>query len=262
MLSFLRRTFKIGHGARAIPRAGRKRIDFGNNVPNFPIYAIGDIHGRLDLLLNAEDVIIRDANGHAGLIVCLGDYIDRGPQSSGVLSHLLKPPPQGLKRITLCGNHEAAFLDFAIEPSSNMLWLEHGGRQTLMSYGLDADYFLRKKRTGLEELKVALHEAIDPEHIALLERLPVYLKAGSYLFVHAGLRPGVPLEEQSDDDMMWIREPFLSEGFGDEITVIHGHTPISKPEFHQRRIGIDTGAYATDRLTVLKVMGSKAEIIL
>lgn len=229
--------------------------------PVFPVYAIGDIHGRLDLLIKAQELIQRDANGGKALVICLGDYIDRGPQSSGVLSRLLISLDDRIKRVCLCGNHEIAFLDFLKNPQENLLWLEHGGRETLLSYGIDVDYFLRNKKKGLQELKSTLAEAVNPEHVNFLESMPISLRAGSFVFVHAGLRPGIPLEEQSDEDMLWIREPFLAQGFEEGITVVHGHTPVLEPEFTRGRVAIDTGAFATDRLTVLKIINGKASVL-
>jgi serine/threonine protein phosphatase 1 len=233
----------------------RRRLDLGDRPVSFPIYAIGDVHGSLDLLLQAERKILADMAGSSSpaLVILLGDYVDRGRDSCGVLQHLLQPPPAPLRRIALCGNHEQLFSDFLENPQDNMHWLDFGGRQTLLSYGVDIDYFLHKGRLRLQPFKDALIGAVPQTHRQLLSSLPIYARIGPYIFVHAGLRPGIPLEVQTDEDMLWIREPFLSEGAGLDLLVIHGHTPVAEPESGPQRIGIDTGAFTTGRLTVLKL---------
>lgn len=233
----------------------RRRLDLGDRPVSFPIYAIGDVHGSLDLLLQAERKILADMAGSSSpaLVILLGDYVDRGRDSCGVLQHLLQPPPAPLRRIALCGNHEQLFSDFLENPQDNMHWLDFGGRQTLLSYGVDIDYFLHKGRLRLQPFKDALIGAVPQTHRQLLSSLPIYARIGPYIFVHAGLRPGIPLEMQTDEDMLWIREPFLSEGAGLDLLVIHGHTPVAEPESGPQRIGIDTGAFTTGRLTVLKL---------
>lgn len=242
---------------------GRRRIDLGQNPPAFPIYAIGDVHGSLDLLLQAEQNILADLAGHASpaLVILLGDYVDRGRDSCGVLEHLLHPPPQPLRRIALCGNHEQLFGDFIENPQDNIHWLNLGGRQTLLSYGLDIDYFMHNGRLRLQPFREALLGAIPGTHRQLLSRLPIYTRIGSYVFVHAGLRPGVPLDMQTDEDMLWIREPFLSKGPGLDLVVIHGHTRVDRPERGPQRIGIDTGAFSTGKLTVLKLSDDRLHLI-
>ncbi|QCM12382.1 serine/threonine protein phosphatase [Agrobacterium tumefaciens] len=233
----------------------RRRLDLGDRPVSFPIYAIGDVHGSLDLLLQAERKILADMAGSSSpaLVILLGDYVDRGRDSCGVLQHLLQPPPAPLRRIALCGNHEQLFSDFLENPQDNMHWLDFGGRQTLLSYGVDIDYFLHKGGLRLQPFKDALIGAVPQTHRQLLSSLPIYARIGPYIFVHAGLRPGIPLEMQTDEDMLWIREPFLSEGAGLDLLVIHGHTPVAEPESGPQRIGIDTGAFTTGRLTVLKL---------
>ncbi|MFK3781083.1 metallophosphoesterase family protein [Agrobacterium sp. NPDC089420] len=241
----------------------RRRIDLGDKPASFPIYAIGDVHGSLDLLLQAERKILADLAGNPSpaLVVLLGDYVDRGRDSCGVLEHLLQPPPAPLRRIALCGNHEQLFGDFLENPQDNMHWLDFGGRQTLLSYGVDFDYFLQKGRLRLQPFKDALLGAIPQTHRQLLSNLPICARVGPYIFVHAGLRPGVPLEGQTDEDMLWIREPFLSRGAGLDLIVVHGHTPVTEPETGPQRIGIDTGAFTTGRLTILKILESGLSII-
>ena len=125
----------------------------------------------------------------------------------------------------------------------------------------DIDYFIEKGRLRVQPFKDALLGAIPQTHRQLLANLPIYARIGSYIFVHAGLRPGLPLEAQTDEDMLWIREPFLSQGAGLDLLVIHGHTPVTEPETGPQRVGIDTGAFTTGRLTVLKIVESGLSII-
>lgn len=241
----------------------RRRIDLGDDIPAYSIYAIGDVHGRLDLLLAAEKKIEADLNetGDRGLIVTLGDHIDRGPHSAGVMSHLLKPLPDVMRRLALCGNHEAAFLDFMDDPLSNMWWLEYGGRDTLLSYGVDIDYFMSKRKLLAEDLRRAMQESVPVEHVDFLKAMPISLRASHFVFVHAGLRPGIALNAQTDQDMLWIREPFLSEGPRMDYTVIHGHTPSDDLDLGPNRIGIDTNAVTTGQLTVLKIERGRAHLL-
>ncbi|KQY45182.1 serine/threonine protein phosphatase [Rhizobium sp. Root491] len=241
----------------------RRRIDLGDKSPSFPIYAIGDVHGSLDLLLQAEQKILADlaSNPSPALVILLGDYVDRGRDSCGVLQHLLQPPPAPLRRISLCGNHEQLFSDFLENPQDNMQWLDFGGRQTLLSYGVDISYFMNNGRLRLQPFRDALIGAIPQAHRQLLVSLPICVRMGPYFFVHAGLKPGVPLEAQTDEDMLWIREPFLSEGAGLDLLIIHGHTPAPEPQTGPQRIGIDTGAFTTGRLTILKLTDAGPRLI-
>lgn len=225
------------------------------------IYAIGDVHGCLDELKAAERRICADAARlpvGRRIILLLGDLVDRGPRSADVLDHLVSPPPDGFERLALCGNHDQTFLDFIVDPQANMGWLEFGGEETLESYGIDLAHIRRKGMAGLDN---SLQATIPETHVDFLRRLPVSVRFGEVLFVHAGIRPGVPLDAQDDDDFMWIREPFLSTDNGLGIVVVHGHTPVEAPVFAAGRIGIDTGAYATGRLTVLRIHDGTAAVI-
>ncbi|MBD8688169.1 MULTISPECIES: metallophosphoesterase [unclassified Rhizobium] len=235
----------------------RRRLDLGDSDPAYPIYAIGDIHGCMDLLEAGEEKIINDIRntGRKGLVVTLGDYVDRGRKSSAVISHLSSPDVKPFRRIALCGNHDQAFL-YAIEhPETIEEWLRFGGKETLLSYGIDIDHMRQRRQHMPLIIGRLLREAVPDEHINFLRNLPVSLKIGRYLFVHAGIRPGIALGDQSDEDLMWIREPFLSKGSGLPLTVIHGHTPSPAPFMSQSRIGIDTQAYSTGSLTILKIDG-------
>lgn len=252
MRSFLRRLLAPVSQTMPLPTR-RDRLVLDSPPP--VLYAVGDVHGCFDALLDAEARIRADAGRrHAtATVIYLGDYVDRGPHSRRVIDHLSQPAPGDmLNRIMLCGNHDDTFLRFIRDQATSMSWLDFGGDTTLLSYGIDPGYLIRQAG-DLSALKAAMKEAIPAQHIAFLESLPICLVAGRHLFVHAGVQPGIALNDQSDDDLMWIREPFLSSGPGLDLTVIHGHTRSVAPDFGRGRIGIDTGCYATGRLTVLKV---------
>lgn len=251
---------RVGNDRHGEPVAGRRRIDLGDEPPPYPIYAIGDVHGCFDLLRAAEQRIADDIaeTGRAGLVILVGDYVDRGPMSSRVLDHLIAPSDLGLKRLPLCGNHDALFGLFLDRPELHGDWLELGGEQTLLSYGLDVQAPNAKRIFRSGGARELLAEAVPAAHRNFLATLPVSLKIGNLLFVHAGLRPGIVLDRQTDEDMMWVREPFLSEGPRiPHLVVIHGHTPSDQPSLGPQRIGIDTGAFYSGQLTILKVEGSK-----
>lgn len=256
MLAVFHRVFGKAHRPidAPAPRA-RPSLDMADFSA---IYAIGDVHGCYDLLLNAEQRILEDAAGFPGaiLVILLGDYVDRGPHSREVLEHLCGPTHPQMVRITLCGNHEEGFLKLLQNPAVVTEWLRFAGPETLASYGLDVAYILRHGGPGA--FATALAQAVPDQHRRLLEELPVMLTVGSFVFVHAGIRPGVPLPEQRDQDLVWIREPFLEKGPQLPFIVIHGHTPATMPFVGQGRIGIDTGAFATGKLTVLKIAEGRA----
>ncbi|WP_337271205.1 metallophosphoesterase [Oryzifoliimicrobium ureilyticus] len=241
----------------------RPRIDLGSNTPPYAIYAVGDVHGCLKLLQEAEQAILYDIhkNKIPGFIVLLGDYVDRGPDSAQVLDHLLSPPPKGVRRLPLCGNHDELFLHFINDPRGNLDWLEMGGRETLTSYGMDGNYVCAGTKAEAKMLQAELLYLIPTTHIDLLNKMPAYFKIGNYVFVHAGIRPSIPLENQSDEDLFWIREPFISMGPNLPFTFVHGHTPFREPSFGPGRIGIDTGAYVSGKLTVLKIYQNEANVL-
>lgn len=215
-------------------------------------YAIGDVHGCLDDLKRLEKRIVDNAASFAAekLIVMLGDYLDRGPKSAETIDWLLRAPPAGFQRLCLRGNHEALFLQALDAPERCGDWLEWGGRETLYSYGMDAKAF--EQANG--KLRRQMLQALIPEdHRRFLSALPVLLEIPGVVFVHAGLRPRMPLDRQSDQDLLWIREPFLSEPHGLDALVVHGHTPASQPAILPHRIGIDTMAYGGGVLTALRL---------
>ena len=224
------------------------------------VYAVGDVHGCADLLADAFARI--DADRTASLPVrCLeiylGDLIDRGPASREVIDRLIE---RRADREVVClkGNHEDLALRFLADPSLFPTWGKLGGRETLMSYGL-----MPLVRGAAEQaaLARAFGAALPPSHRSFLMSLPVFQVCGDFFFVHAGVRPGVSLERQREADLLWIRDEFLnwSDPFGK--LVVHGHTPVRQPEFLPNRINIDTGAYATGRLTCLRIEGTDLRVV-
>jgi serine/threonine protein phosphatase 1 len=220
------------------------------------IYAFGDIHGRADLLQEMLTVIDADlarSPVDRAIEVFLGDYIDRGPHSAHTLDLLIE---RGRRRETvfLKGNHEAYFLEVLRDPAKLDDWRRFGGLQTLMSYGIHPT--LHPDAAERNELIRRLREALPVEHLSFLEGLKPSFVCGDFFFVHAGVRPGIPLREQQESDLLWIRSEFLDsvENFGKYI--VHGHTPVQEPDIRPNRINIDTGAYATGNLTLLTIQGS------
>jgi serine/threonine protein phosphatase 1 len=220
------------------------------------IYAIGDIHGCADLLEALLLEIDADCTLYPPrrpIVVFLGDYIDRGPTSREVLDLLL-----GCERtketIFLRGNHDSFVHRFLSEPAVLDEWRLCGGLETLVSYGLKPSI----NPDGLEQARLAkeLAKSIPKRHLEFLESLSLSFNCGDFLFVHAGIRPGVPIRKQREEDLLWIREEFLSCEQRFEKFVVHGHTPVSVPDLRPNRINIDTGAFATGRLTCIVVEGS------
>lgn len=220
------------------------------------IYAIGDVHGCLDALKALEDRIVADAADTAGdkWIVMLGDYVDRGPHSAQVLDHLTSRPPKGFSRICLRGNHDEAMLAAIEDARAIDTWAAWGIEATLASYGLNASQIAEVTAPGRASARQQLLQAYIPdEHIDFLRNLPVILTVPGYVFVHAGLRPGVDLSRQTDRDLMWIRREFLDADHDFGAMVIHGHTPVDVPELTPYRASIDTGCFASGVLTAVRV---------
>lgn len=216
------------------------------------IYAIGDVHGSLDLLRTLEQRIAADASGYsaAKLIVMLGDYVDRGPDSAGVLDHLLLPPPRGFERICLLGNHEQMMLDAASGERGGGDWLTNGGDITLASYGVPMQQ-LRSLRPGSARLRQLVAEAVPADHIDFLRGLPIAVTIGSLLFVHAAISGGARLDRLPDDELIWARRPVAPDASGP--TIVHGHVPQTRVERDGIRIGVDTAAFASGVLSALKI---------
>lgn len=235
-----------------------EKADHDARVPDgHRIYAIGDIHGcvrELDALHGRIEVDWLFGPAERCTIVYLGDYIDRGPDSRGVIDRLLGAPPiPGAERIFLSGNHEQAMLDFLADPEGNPHWLDFGGLETLASYGVRRSAIGSR---GRQELADGLAAALPKTHRDFFESLLIHHRRGDYFFVHAGVRPGVALDQQSPEDCRWIRGPFLQSRQWHGAMIVHGHTITDEPEDCANRIGIDTGAYATGVLTALRLEGS------
>lgn len=219
------------------------------------IYAVGDIHGRLDLLeametAIADDIAARDTG--KPLICYLGDYIDRGPHSAQVIDRLSGTGGDGVRRVFLKGNHEDRMIDFLVDPAKNgPAWMTFGGREALESYGLMVPDEIDD--SAWPDLRDRLDAALPDHHRAFLDGLQLGLRWRGYLFVHAGLDPARPLTAQDPRDLMWMREPFLSSDRDWGVKVVHGHVIVDEPVFRANRIGIDTGAYQSGRLTCLVV---------
>ena len=223
---------------------------------------IGDIHGSLDLLDQILAKIDADLKAHPSrktMLVLVGDLIDRGPHSAQVVERLRTYRRVGVRPIFLLGNHEEVLLRILAGDSSLISsWLRFGGIQCLKSYGVDATAF-----GSLDEAAIlaAIRAAIPRKHVEFLESFLDTCRFGDYLFVHAGIRPGVELERQSQTDLRWIREPFLLDDSDHGFTVVHGHTISADVEERANRIGIDTGAYRTGVLTALVIDGSERRFI-
>jgi serine/threonine protein phosphatase 1 len=213
------------------------------------LYVIGDIHGRSDLLDKITNEIRRDLAerpADAATTVTLGDYVDRGPDSCGVLDRLAQnsfPTPY----IALKGNHEELFETFMTDPSVGPQWRHLGGLETLHSYRVPVGSLMRGK--GFAEASNALCNAVPKKHLEFLSSLKLSFATGRYFLCHAGVRPSVPLEQQQASDMLWIRDEFLNSRKNFGKIVVHGHTPVEQPEVLPNRINVDTGAFATGRLT-------------
>lgn len=228
------------------------------------VYAVGDIHGRLDLLEALHDEIRADAaRSGAGrrLIVYLGDYVDRGPASRQVIDTLIAQPLEGFEAVHLMGNHEFFLQRFLSDPEVGDVWLMNGGETTLQSYGIEPWDDPPQGDERLDWLSGQLGLALPAAHRRFLDGLRLRHEVGDYLFVHAGVRPGVPLDAQEPEDLIWIREPFLrsQEEFGK--LVVHGHTPDVAPVQRGNRICVDTGACYGGRLTALVLQGDEQRFL-
>ncbi|NJM34439.1 MAG: serine/threonine protein phosphatase [Rhodomicrobium sp.] len=222
------------------------------------VYAVGDIHGRLDLLDELLSMIAaneRSWPAERAFLIFLGDYIDRGPDSAGVIDRLLSGLPDDLQPVFLRGNHEDMMQRCLGEPGLIGDWMTYGGMETLQSYGIDLKA-LRYGEIDAADLSKQLQEKIPLSHRAFLNSLQVTAELGDYFFVHAGVRPGIALDAQSLEDCLYIRGRFLDYPGDFGKIVVHGHTPADEPEVRSNRIGIDTGAFFTGRLTAVCLEGA------
>lgn len=226
------------------------------------LYVFGDAHGRSDLLARLCEAIEQDRSRspvERAVVIGLGDYIDRGDDSRGVVEALAGGFLANFELVALRGNHEQLLLEFLEDPRRNgRLWFQLGGLATLASYGLNLQ---GRHAERPELLRDALVTALPVEHLLFLQATPLFLSLGDYFFVHAGVRIGVPLGAQRAEDLLWIRSGFADSDPKFEQFIVHGHTPVAKPEIRSGRINIDTGAYATGRLTCLVLEGHQRRFL-
>lgn len=239
--------------ARRISRRNEHRVPDGRRA-----YAIGDIHGRLDLLERLLDRIAADEASRPAadtLLIFLGDLVDRGPESCGVVERLLRLSQEMPATRFIRGNHEEIFLRaVGGDVKATRFLVRMGGRETILSYGISPNEYAALDFSALTE---RLRQLVPAEHVAFLSGFERWVEIGDYLFVHAGVRPGVPIDEQSGEDLCWIRDEFLRHKGSFGRMVIHGHSITEDAEVLSNRIGIDTGAFATDRLTAIGLEGAE-----
>jgi calcineurin-like phosphoesterase family protein len=219
------------------------------------IYAVGDIHGRSDLLsslLRRIEADCRQRRAERAITVFVGDYIDRGPHSRDVIDLLLRWRERN-DAVFLRGNHETFLPRFLSDSKTLHDWRRCGGLETLLSYGLQPT--INPDEDEQARLADQLADSLPKEHLDFLESLDPFYSCGDFLFVHAGIRPGLPIDEQAEEDLLWIREEFLSYEQPFEQFVVHGHTPVEVADLRSNRINIDTGAFATGRLTCIVIEG-------
>ena len=224
------------------------------------VYVVGDVHGRLDLfdaLIAAVEHDDREAASAETTIVLLGDLVDRGPDSAGVVARARELQARRKVRI-LAGNHEEMFLQSFEDTNLLRHFLKHGGRATLFSYGITQDSF---NDSTLDEIQHLMERAVPQEHRRFIAEFEENFIIGDYLFVHAGIRPETPLEAQSRHDMLWIRDRFLAYADPHSHVVVHGHTIFEDVDERHNRIGIDTGAFRSGRLTALVLEGTERRYI-
>lgn len=256
---------------RALAGAARRRFAGGEMEPANParpssvpegmrVYAIGDIHGRLDLLRSLREQILLDwtsSPAAQGVVVFLGDYVDRGPDSRGVIESLLADRLEDLQTVHLLGNHEQLLLQF-LAGGEHETWMVNCGYSTMSSYGVDDRAIALGDTAAMRE---SFRQLLPQAHLDFLSSLKAMHFLGDYCFVHAGVRPGVPLARQKEAEVIWIRKLFLEseEDFGK--IVVHGHSIAPEVAWRPNRIGIDTGAYYSDQLTCLVLEGTERRIL-
>lgn len=228
------------------------------------VWAIGDVHGRLDLLKPLVEAIMGDAAAapvERKVVIFLGDYVDRGPESRGVIRYLVDlPRDRGIEWRFLKGNHEEAMLDFLADPAAGARWCEYGGDAALRSYGLRPPT-LKHKVEAWARVAADLDHALDARERDFLETLELSITIGDYFFAHAGARPGQPLDQQSAHDLMWIRNSFLHSDVEFDKVVVHGHTPTREVHVDRRRIGADTKAYDSGVLSAVRLAGRTRVVV-
>lgn len=227
------------------------------------IYAIGDVHGRLDLLEQLMDCILADDRSREPAdtqIIFLGDLIDRGPDSAGVLDYVRKLSNSGLRIRCLAGNHEEVLLSAIEEPSKEnaRFFYRIGGRETLISYGMSAHEL---EQIEWESLSDAIPALLPEAHVEFLQDMEDMIVVGDYAFVHAGINPALPLEKQQIKHLRWIREGFVDHDEAMEKIIVYGHTIAPDVVRGPSRIGIDTGAYKSGKLTALVLEGNEQRFL-
>jgi serine/threonine protein phosphatase 1 len=224
------------------------------------LYAIGDVHGCLDMLKAVHAWIEKDlAERPAGdwRVIHVGDYVDRGPDSRGVVQYLMHRTAGDDRHVCLLGNHDEMFVTvFRGDPGYLSLWLAHGGVETLASYGLSRDDFERRVVYG-----EGFDDAVPAEHLDFLAGLDRSARHGDYFFVHAGIDPEHPLEAQNPRDLIWIRDPFLLDQRDHGVVVIHGHTPVRRLDVRANRVGIDTAAVFGGTLSCIVLEGTSKALL-
>ncbi len=231
------------------------------------LYAIGDVHGRHDLLAAMHRRIeseLEYAQPCDWRIIHLGDYVDRGPDSRSVIDFLIEAQRRDPRNIMLAGNHDVGMLDFLAKPDPDGLFMRYGGIQTAASYGVklsaDGNWF-GKPGEALSHGHAALVEAVPQAHVDFLRSLPFSVTFGDFFFCHAGIRPGVPLESQGRQDLIWIRDVFHDYPGLHPKVIVHGHTPVPEAEVTPNRVNVDTLAWQSGTLSALAVNGGDKRIL-
>lgn len=277
---------------RSCPRPAGSDVPRAATPDGTVVYAVGDIHGRADLLRELLDGIRHDARlrpARRRVLVTLGDYVNRGPECRAVVDLLLSPGLGGFEFVSLMGNVEQAMLRYLDgEMAIAINWLEYGGIETAAAYGVACplprrrdEHSLEAMRwqdgyqdaygatmppqpdeiAGLEALRHELAAALPPEHLAFFRGLRTMWREGGYCFVHAGIVPGLPLDAQPARDCMWIRRRFLDSALDHGAVIVHGHSIAPEPDVRHNRIGIDTGAYKSGVLTCLVLDGAERSFL-
>ncbi len=244
---------------RAVPSGGARVL----TLPALPtaVYAVGDVHGMRRLYAALEAEIVEDARtcGIDGpkLIVLLGDIVDRGPDSAGLIDDLLAPAPIGFQRLVLRGNHEDMMRAFLDNPGQHREWLGYGGDATLLSYGLSPDPTLGFDLPS-HQLASMVRTAIPDRHRRFLEELPYGVQLGDYFLCHAGIDPDLPITAQRPEALLWGPPERCDHGPAEMPVIVHGHIPVTDPLISSRRINVDTGAYASGCLTAMRLVTNEA----
>jgi serine/threonine protein phosphatase 1 len=239
------------------------KSELGERLASDPtrIYAIGDIHGcvkPLRRLVRAIEADLQESPQANCLTVTLGDYIDRGPASRDVIEFLVGNPFP-TPYVALKGNHEALLERFLVEPEVAEDWRCYGGLETLQSYGVDVYHVMRGRH--YDAAAEALAETMPPSHLGFIHNLRLSLALDRYFLCHAGVRPGTPLQSQTEEDLLWIREDFLRSKSKFGKVIVHGHSPVPEPEVRANRINVDTGAFITGRLTCAVLEGERVRFL-